>query len=89
MSQVTSLDYIDRLYDSLEPWEAAAKEYLLTRPAFHADETGIRVNKKNWWLHVTSDGVLTLKFLHCKRGKEAIDSFGIIPFYAGTLIHDR
>ena len=51
MSQATCLDYIDRLYDALEPWEAAAKD-LLTRPALHADETGIRGNKKNWWLHV-------------------------------------
>ena len=89
MSQATCLGYIDRLYDSLEQWEADAKEHLLTRPALHADEIGIRVNKKNWWLHVTSDGFLTLKFLHCKRGKETIDSFGIIPFYTGTLIHDR
>ena len=89
LSEATCLGYIDRLYDLLEPWEAAAKEHLLTRPALHVDETGFRVNKKNWWLHVTSDGSLTLKFLHRKRGKEAIDSFGIIPFYAGVLIHDR
>ena len=88
MSQATCLGYIDRLYDSLELWEAAAKD-LLTRPALHADETGIRVNRKNQWLHVTRDGILTLKFLHSKRDKEAIDSFGIIPFYTGTLIHDR
>ena len=89
LSEATCLGYIDRLYDLLEPWEAAAKEHLLTRPALHVDETGFRVNKKNWWLHVTSDGSLTLKFLHRKRGKEAIDSFGILPFYAGVLIHDR
>ena len=89
MSQATCLDYIGRLYDALEPWESAAKEHLLTRPALNAAETSIRVNKKNWWLHVISDGFLTLKFLHRKRGKEAIDSFGIIPFYAGTLFHDR
>ena len=81
LSEATCLGYIQRLYDLLEPWEAAAKEHLLTRPALHVDETGFRVNKKNWWLHVTSDGSLTLKFLHRKRGKEAIDSFGIIPFY--------
>ena len=88
MSQATCLGYIDRLYDSLEPWEASAKD-LLTRPALHADETGIRVNRKNWWLHVTRDGILTLKILHSKRDKESIDSFGFIPFYTGTLIHDR
>ena len=89
MSQATCLGYIDQLYDVLEPWEAAAKEHFLTRPALHADETGFRVNQKNQWLHVTSDGFLTIKFLHSKRGKEAIDSFGIIPFYTGTLIDDR
>ena len=76
-------------FDSLEPWEAAAKEQLLTRPALHVDETGFRVNKKNQWLHVATDGYVILKFLHSMRGKESIDSFGIIPVYSGVLIHDR
>ena len=89
LSEATCLGYIHRLYDLLEPWETGTKEKLLTRPALHVDETSIRVNKKNGWLHVTTDGILTLKFLHRKRGKEAIDAFGIIPFYSGTLIHDR
>ena len=89
MSQATCLGYIDRLYDSLELWEAAAKEHFPIRPALHADETGNRVNKKTQWLHVTPDGFLTIKFLPSKRGKKAIDSFGINPFYAGTLIHDH
>ena len=39
-------------------------------------------------MHVATNGFLTLKFLHRKRGKEAIDSFGILPVYTGTLIHD-
>ena len=68
---------------SFEPWEADTKEHLLTRPALHADETGLKVNKKNHWMHVL--GLVTLKYLHRKRGKEAIDFFGIIPFYIGTL----
>ena len=53
LSEATCLGYIQRLHDLLEPWEAAAKEHLLTRPALHVDETGLRVNKKNWWMHVT------------------------------------
>ena len=52
-------------------------------------ELGFRVNKSIWWLHVVTDGFVTLKYLHRKRGKEAMDAFGIIPFYTGTLIHDR
>ena len=59
LSEATCLDYIQRLYDSLEPWEAAAKEHLLTRPALHVDETGFRVNKENQWLHVVTDDSLT------------------------------
>ena len=88
LSEATCLGYIQRLYDSLEAWEAAARERLLTRPALHTDETGLRVNGKNQWLHVLTDESLTLRFLHRKRGKEAIESIGIIPVYTGVLIHD-
>ena len=89
LSEATCLNYIQRLHDALEPWEAGTKEYILTLPALHADETSLKVNKKNHWMHVVTNGLVTLKYLHRKRGKEAIEFFGIIPFYIGTLIHDR
>ena len=89
LSEATCLGYIQRLHDALEPWEAGTKKYLKTRPALHVDETSLKVNKKNHWMHVVTNGFVTLKYLHRKRGKEAIDFFGIIPFYIGTLIHDR
>ena len=88
LSEATCLGYIERLYDALEEWEEVAAEYLLTRPALHADETGIKVNGKSWWMHVITDGLVTLKFVHRKRGKEATDAIGIIPRYLGTLMHD-
>ena len=88
ISEATCLNYIRRLHDALEAWEQAAIERLLTRPALHADETGMRVDGKNHWLHIITDGSLTLKFLHRKRGAEAIDDIGIIPRFTGTLIHD-
>ena len=37
---------------------------------------------------MVTDGSLTLKFLHRKRGREAIEDIGIIPRYTGTLVHD-
>ena len=46
------------------------------------------VTKKNHWMHAATNGFVTLKFLHRKRGKEALDSFGILPVYTGTLIQD-
>ena len=89
ISEATSLSNIKRLFYSLQSWKDWTKKQLLTRPALHVDETGFRVEKKTWWLHVATDGTLTLKYLHRKRGKEAIEDFGIIPFYFGVLIHDR
>jgi hypothetical protein len=37
---------------------------------------------------VYSSGDITLKFLHRKRGKEAMEEINIIPRYGGTIIHD-
>ena len=88
LSEATCLGYVRRLHDALEPWEQAAIVHLLERPALHADETGFRVDSKTQWLHVVTDGSLTLKRLHRKRGREAIEEIGIIPRYTGVLIHD-
>ena len=87
LSEATCLSYIERINDSLQSWKAAAKKRLLTRPALHVDETGFRFDKKNWWLHVATDGSLTLKYLHRKRDKEAIDAIGIFSFYFANLPH--
>ena len=73
---------------SSDSWEEAAIAHLLERPALHADETGFRVDGKTQWLHVITDGSLTLKSLHRKRGREAMDDIGIIPRYTGVLTHD-
>jgi transposase len=54
----------------------------------HNDETGFRVNKKCWWLHVAATCWLTLYLAHPKRGKEAIDVMGILPSFQGTSVHD-
>ena len=57
-------------------------------PALHADETSLRVDRKNHWIHVYSGGEVTVKRLHRKRGCEAIDDIGIIPRYGGVVVHD-
>jgi len=54
----------------------------------NVDETSLRVDKKNHWIHVYSAGDITLKFLHRRRGTEAIEEINIIPRYCGTIIHD-
>jgi len=88
ISESTILKYVKQLYESLEQWEQASIEQILKMAAINADETSLRVNKKNYWVHVYSSGDITLKFLHTKRGKEAIEDIDIIPKYGGVVIHD-
>ena len=88
LSEATCLGYVRRLHDALHAWEQAAIVQLLQRPALQADETGFRVDGKTRWLHVVTDGSLTLKALHRQRGRAAIEDIGIIPRDTGTLVHD-
>ena len=88
ISPDTMLGFILRLHVALAPWEENAKNQLMTTQSLHVDETSLRVDKKNHWIHVYSSGDITLKFLHQKRGKEAIESIGIIPNYCGAIVHD-
>jgi len=88
ISEATMLKFILKLYLALAGWEASATEALLNHPAINADETSLRVDKKNYWIHVYSAGDITLKFLHKKRGNQAINDINIIPRYGGVIIHD-
>jgi len=88
LSEATLLKFVLRLHQSLQTWEEQAIEQILKMPVMQVDETGFRVNRKNYWIHVYASGDLTLKLLHRKRGLVAIESFNIIPRYGGTIIHD-
>ncbi|MBK6349544.1 MAG: transposase [Proteobacteria bacterium] len=88
ISEATILKYVLQLHLSLERWEQMAIERILTHPAMHVDETSLRVEKHNHWIHVCSAGDITLKFVHEKRGLEAMTAIGIIPRYGGVIVHD-
>ena len=88
VAEATLLSYIAKLHQALAQWEDAAVERLLAMPAIHVDETSLRVDRKNHWIHVYAAGGITLKVLHPRRGCEAIEAIGIIPRYQGVLIHD-
>ena len=88
LSEATLLGYVAQLHHALAQWERHAIERLLASPAMHVDETSLRVERKNHWIHVYSAGTLTVKCLHPKRGREAIEAIGILPRYAGVAVHD-
>ena len=64
LSEATLLKFVMRLHDALASWEQSAIDELLTLPAMHVDETSLRVEKKNHWIHVYAAGDITLKRLH-------------------------
>jgi transposase len=88
LSEATILKYVMQLHHALESWEESAVEQLLQMPSMHVDETSLRVDRKNHWIHVYSAGDITLKYLHPKRGLVAMEDIGIIPRYGGVIIHD-
>lgn len=73
---------------NLELYRDEVKRQLIRVDIAHADETGVRVMKSLHWLHVVSTRHLTWYGIHAKRGREAIDDFGILISFKGRLIHD-
>lgn len=88
IAEASLLKFVLRLHQALAEWELKATEQLLQSPSINVDETSLRVDKKNHWIHVYSAGDITLKYLHRKRGVDAIESINIIPRYGGSIIHD-
>ncbi len=71
ISEASLLKFVWRVHQALEQWEASAKEELLKMPVMHVDETSLRVDKKNYWIHVHSSGDITLKCLQQGRGDKS------------------
>jgi transposase len=75
-------------YESLAGFEQENKQKLLHEPVINCDETGARVEGKLHWLHVAGTSRFTSYSIHPKRGSEAMDAMGILPYYTGVAKHD-
>lgn len=71
-----------------QPTIEEIRQGLVSSPVNHFDETGIRINGKNRWLHNVSNVDATLQTTHEKRGKEGIQSPGVIEEFEGVAVHD-
>jgi transposase len=76
-------------FENLSETESLIAEALVQSSVMHNDETGIRCEGDNKWVHVSSNPRFTHYAPHNKRGKEAIDAIGLLPGYQGTSVHDR
>jgi transposase len=68
--------------------ELKIKRGLRRSALIHADETGLRVEGRLHFVHVTSNSRLTHYTAAAGRGKTAIEAAGVLPRYRGTCVHD-
>ena len=74
--------------DKLIRCEQHIKAAIRDSAVIGADETGIRINGTNAWVHVARTERLTHLATHTHRGKAAFDAIGILNQYKGTLVRD-
>lgn len=88
LSVGTLVDLVARCAQQLEPVEAWIKDQLHTSAVLHQDETGLYVQGKRQWLHVSATERLTHYQVHAKRGQQALQAIGILPNFEGISVHD-
>ena len=88
ISRSVMLKYIEHFAEFLKEWENKMIDKILQCPVIYVDETSMRVNGKNYWVHTYGAGDITLQFVHPSRGVEAIEDIGILPRYKGIIVHD-
>jgi len=73
----------------VEPVNEHIKQYLIeTDEAVHFDETSLRVEQSNHWVHSAGTQQATHYHLDKKRGTVGIDNAGILPKRTGKCVHD-
>lgn len=72
----------------IAPIEDEVRQAIQAAEVVHFDETGLRVNRQLWWLHVAATDGLTYYFVHPRRGGLAMDEMGILPAFGGKAMHD-
>lgn len=55
----------------------------------HSDETGLRINGEQNWLHTLCNNDYVVYGVNKKRGKDAIEEMELLKFFTGILMHDH
>jgi transposase len=79
---------VARTASLLADTEAFIKTLLTLAHVLHVDETSTSIAGNTQWLHVACTDTLTAYHLHPSRGLVAVGAFGVLPVFAGTVVHD-
>lgn len=79
---------VARTADALTDVEKLIKTLITLAAVIGVDETTLNIAGHKQWLHVARTDLLTAYFLHQNRGRKAVDEFGVLPGYAGSVVHD-
>lgn len=87
-SEAVILGAIEQTHEQIQPTLNAIYAQLVEADVLHNDETGMRVEGKLQWLHVSATEQLTYYAVHRKRGHNAMRAIGILPQFKGVSLHD-
>lgn len=62
---------------------------LMNTLVLHVDESPIKINSEQYYLHNISDGKHTLQYVTKHRSQDDIDEFGFLKEYKGIIVHDH
>lgn len=88
LSAGTVANIVRECSEALCETELKIKRGLRRSSVIHADETGLRVEGRLQFVHVTSNSRLTHYTAAAGRGKTAIEEAGVLARYRGTCVHD-
>jgi transposase/uncharacterized coiled-coil protein SlyX len=79
---------VARTAQALVEVEALIKTLLFAAAVIGVDETTLNVAGTKQWLHIARTEKLTAFHLHTCRGRKAVNEFGVLPTYTGTIVRD-
>lgn len=89
LSEGTIYNFLSEFNEKAAGFIEMTKTKLLNNSVLHVDETGARINARNMFFRNYSDEQRVLYTANQTKGKKAIEDDGILPQYAGILVHDH
>jgi transposase len=88
ISQGSLANFTQSAYERLSVFEQGLRSCILRSKSAFFDETGLRLLKKNHWMHTASTLKHALFQVHARRGGKALEHIGLLAQYEGVAHHD-